>query len=62
MQQTLPQMIAGAVQWAVVIVSVLGTIALFTWIAVMFFRKDHRPEFGIDHSGSEKDDATRNRP
>jgi hypothetical protein len=33
-------MIIGVLQWTVAILSVAGTLALFTWIAVMFLRKD----------------------
>jgi hypothetical protein len=54
-------MIVGILQWTVVIVSVLGTLALFTWIAVLFFRKDPRAEAWVDQAGMKKDDATRNR-
>jgi len=30
----------GILQWTIAILSVLGTLALFTWIAVMFLKKD----------------------
>jgi hypothetical protein len=39
----------GILEWTVAIAAVAGTIALFTWLAVLFFRKDTR------------DDSTRNR-
>jgi len=32
----------GILQWTIVILSVAGTFALFTWIAVMFFKKDRK--------------------
>lgn len=34
------QIVFGIVQWTLIIVSVAGTLALFTWIAVMFLKKD----------------------
>jgi hypothetical protein len=34
------RLILGVLQWTIAIVSVLGTIALLTWIAVMFLKKD----------------------
>ena len=33
-------MLFGVLQWTVAILSVLGTVALFTWIAVLLFKKD----------------------
>jgi hypothetical protein len=36
----LSEMILGVLQWTIAIASVLGTVALFTWIAVMFLKKD----------------------
>ena len=30
----------GVLQWTLAISSVAGTVALFTWIIVMFFKKD----------------------
>ena len=41
-------LVGGILEWAVAILAVGGTIALFTWIGVMIFRKDPR------------DDSTRN--
>jgi hypothetical protein len=38
----------GILEWTVAIAAFAGTIALFTWLAVLFFRKDTR------------DDSTRN--
>lgn len=32
----------GVFQWTLAIGSVLGTLALFTWLIVMFFKKDHK--------------------
>ena len=32
--------ILGIFQWILAIVSILGTCALLTWIAVMFLKKD----------------------
>ena len=34
------EIILGVLQWTIAIVSVLGTLALFTWIAVLFLKKD----------------------
>jgi hypothetical protein len=39
----------GVLEWIVAIAALAGTIALVTWLAVLFFRKDTR------------DDSTRNR-
>jgi len=33
-------MLLGIIQWTIAILSVAGTLALLTWIAVMFFKKD----------------------
>ena len=43
------KLILGILEWTVAIAALAGTIALFTWLAVLFFRKDPR------------DDSTRNR-
>jgi hypothetical protein len=43
------KLILGILEWTVAIAALAGTIALFTWLAVLFFRKDTR------------DDSTRNR-
>lgn len=32
--------IIGILQWTVAIASVLATVALFTWLAILFFKKD----------------------
>jgi hypothetical protein len=32
--------VLGVVQWTLAIASVAGTLALFTWIIVMFVKKD----------------------
>jgi hypothetical protein len=40
MQKSLADTLLGVVQWAVAIAAVVGTIGLFTWIAVLFFKKD----------------------
>jgi hypothetical protein len=32
----------GIIQWALAILSVIGTLMLFGWIAVMILKKDHR--------------------
>jgi hypothetical protein len=32
----------GILQWTIAILSVAGTLALFGWIAAMFFKKDRR--------------------
>jgi hypothetical protein len=32
--------ILGVLQWTIAIVSVLGALALFTWIAVILLKKD----------------------
>lgn len=34
--------LVGLLQWTLAIGSVLGTLALFTWILVMVLRKDQR--------------------
>jgi hypothetical protein len=34
------QTVLGVLQWTMAVVSVLGTLALFTWIVVMFLKKD----------------------
>jgi hypothetical protein len=33
----------GVIQWTIAILSVAGTLALFSWILLMIFRKD-RPK------------------
>ena len=40
MHKSFGEMILGVLQWTIAIGSVLGTIALFTWIAVLFLKKD----------------------
>ena len=40
MEKSVGEMIVGVLQWTVAILSVAGTLALFTWIAVMFLKKD----------------------
>jgi hypothetical protein len=40
MHRSLGEIILGVVQWTIAIVSILGTLALFTWIAVLFLKKD----------------------
>jgi len=42
------KLVFGILEWIVAIVALAGTISLFTWLAVLFFRKDTR------------DDSTRN--
>jgi len=32
----------GILQWTIAILAVAGTLALFTWIAFLFFKKDRR--------------------
>jgi len=34
--------VIGILEWTVAIASVLGTLALFGWLAILFFRKDNR--------------------
>lgn len=34
------QVLAGVLQWTVVVVSVAATVALFGWILMMIFKKD----------------------
>ena len=36
------RIILGVFQWTLAIGSVLGTLALFTWLIVMFFKKDRK--------------------
>lgn len=36
------RIIFGILKWILAIAAAGGTIALFTWIAIMFFRKDNR--------------------
>jgi hypothetical protein len=36
------RIIFGVFQWTLAIGSVLGTLALFTWLIVMFFKKDRK--------------------
>jgi len=43
------KLILGILEWTLAIAAVAGTIALFSWIAILFFRKDNR------------DDSARNR-
>jgi len=38
------KLIIGILKWSVAIAAVAGTIALFTWLAVLFFRKDTRDD------------------
>jgi len=40
MQKSLVETLIGVLQWTIATVSVLGTIALITWVAVLFFKKD----------------------
>jgi hypothetical protein len=40
MHRSLGEIILGVLQWTIAIASVLGTLALFTWIAVLFLKKD----------------------
>ena len=40
MHKSIGDMIIGVLQWTVAIASILGTLALFTWIAVMLLKKD----------------------
>jgi hypothetical protein len=44
------RLIFGILKWTVAIAAVAGTGGLFTWLIVLFVRKDHR------------DDSTRNGP
>ena len=39
MHKSIADMILGVLQWTVAVVSVIGTLALFTWIAVLLFKK-----------------------
>ena len=34
------KIILGVIQWTIAILSVAGTLALFTWIAILLFKKD----------------------
>jgi len=34
----------GVLQWTVAIGSVLGALALFTWIAILFLKRDRKDE------------------
>ena len=43
------KIILGVLEWTVAIAALGGTIALFVWLTVLFFRKDTR------------DDSSRNR-
>ena len=43
------KLVFGILEWTVAILAIAGTIALFSWLAIMIFRKDTR------------DDSTRNR-
>jgi hypothetical protein len=36
--------VIGILQWSVAIAAIAGTIALITWLAVLFFRKDDRDD------------------
>jgi hypothetical protein len=40
MQKSLADTLLGVLQWTLTIASVVGTLALFTWIAVLLFKKD----------------------
>jgi len=40
MQKSLAETLLGVLQWTIAIVSVAGTIALITWVAVLFLKKD----------------------
>jgi hypothetical protein len=42
MQKSLGETILGVIQWTIAILSVVGTLGLITWVAVMFFKKDDR--------------------
>jgi hypothetical protein len=55
MQKSLSQIILGAFQWILAIAAVLGTLGLFTWLAVLFFRKD-------PHTIRKENEQSRNRP
>lgn len=43
------KIVLGILQWGIAIVAIAGTIALFAWMALLFFRK------------GPKDDSSRNR-
>ena len=40
MQKTWGAMLIGVLQWTIAIAAVLGTLGLFTWIAVLLLKKD----------------------
>jgi hypothetical protein len=44
MEKTLLETTIGVFQWTVAIGSVIGALALFTWIAVLFLKKDRKDE------------------
>jgi hypothetical protein len=40
--RSISEVLLGVLQWAIAIGAVAGTIALVTWILVMFFKKDRK--------------------
>jgi len=38
------RIILGILEWTVAITALAGTIALFVWLTVLFFRKDTRDD------------------
>jgi hypothetical protein len=40
MQKSLADTVLGVLQWTIAIASVIGTLALFAWVAVLLFKKD----------------------
>lgn len=38
------KIILGIFEWTIAIIAVGGTVALFTWLAMLFFRKDNRDD------------------
>ena len=42
MEISVGRLIINIIQWTIAIAAVLGTLGLFTWIAILFFKKDPR--------------------
>ena len=38
------EILVGILQWTIAILSVVGTVALVTWITVMVFKKDRKDD------------------